>query len=185
VAKKPTKAQLAQAEADRFREIVTQLRQLEYPDWNDWEWDWLDSEARRRPDYIFSEAEHRVLATLTFDSGTFTEYSGYTVQELIAIAHRYRLDLDEAAQEFVECLHGWGAISLKRRQIKRLAGICRLSESIPRDPAVDAPRPIETLAAYLRPTSAIASTRRHAPPRPCEPIVQEKRLAVMEIILAR
>jgi hypothetical protein len=142
-----TKAQKAQAEADRFRELVRRLRALQYSDWNDWEWDWLDSEARRRPDYIFSENEHAVLRALMFDSGTFTEYSGYTVPELIAIAYRYRADLDKPGQEFVELLHAWSATSLKRRQIKQLAGICRLSEPIPRDPLVHAPRPDGALAA--------------------------------------
>jgi hypothetical protein len=144
-----TKAQRVrvEAEADRFRDLLGRLRALQYSDWNDWEWDWLDSEARRKPDYIFSENEHAVLRDLMFDSGTFTEYSGYTVLEMITTAHRYRADLDDAGQEFVELLYTWGATSLKRRQIKRLAGICRLSEAIPLDPLVHAPRPNGRLAA--------------------------------------
>jgi hypothetical protein len=61
---------------------------------------------------------------------SFTEYANYTVPELIAIAYAYRFDLDEDGQDFVEKLHAWGAIYLKRRQIKWLAGICRHFESV-------------------------------------------------------
>jgi hypothetical protein len=52
------------------------------------------------------------------------------VPELIAIAYACRFDLDEDGQDFAEKLHAWAAIDLKRRQIKRLAGICRHFESI-------------------------------------------------------
>jgi hypothetical protein len=64
---------------------------------------------------------------------SFTEYAGYTVPELIAIAYVCRFDLDEDGQELIEKLHVWRATDLKRRQIKRLAGICRRFEKVGRD----------------------------------------------------
>lgn len=48
-------------------------------------------------------------------------------------AYRYRSDLDEDAQEFIETLERWKAVELKRRQLLRLIRICRNSESIPWD----------------------------------------------------
>jgi hypothetical protein len=133
------------AEAQKFRATVNSLRCIAHSDWNDWEWDWLESEARRAPDYIYSENERGVLAQLIFDSATFIQYADYTVPELIAIAHPHRAELDEDGQGFVEKLHVWDAADLKRRQIKWLAGICRRTELIGRDPLVDARRlPPET-----------------------------------------
>ncbi|MGZ6006690.1 MAG: hypothetical protein ACXWKS_04440 [Rhizomicrobium sp.] len=131
--KRITKAQLEKAEADRFREIVASLLHIRHPDWTDWEWDWLHDEARRPPDYIYTEAEDRILDRLIVYSKSFSEYAGYTVPELIAIAYPYRFDLNEAEQVFVENLHAWGATELKRRQIQQLAGICRRCEDIGRD----------------------------------------------------
>jgi hypothetical protein len=133
VAKKPTKAQLAQAEADKFRATVHSLIRIRYADWNDWEWDWLYDEASRAPDYMYTEKEKKVLDRLGVYSKSFAEYAGHSVPELIAIAHKHRCDLDEDGQSFVEMLHGWGAVSLKRRQIIRLARICRRTEKIGRD----------------------------------------------------
>ncbi len=136
--KRITKAQLAKAEADKFRETVVSLLHIRHPDWTDWEWDWLHDEARRPPDYIYTEAEDRIRDRLIVYAKSFSEYAGYTVPELIAIAYRYRLDLNEAGQEFVENLHAWGATELKRRQIQQLAGICRRSADIGRDPLKEA-----------------------------------------------
>jgi hypothetical protein len=133
VAKKRTKAQIAQAEADRFRATVHSLIHTKHPDWNDWEWDWLYDEARRAPGYIYTEKEQKVLDRLVVYSRSFADYAGHSVPELIAIAYRYRCDLDEDGQRFVELLHGRGAADLKRRQIIRLARICRRTEKIGRD----------------------------------------------------
>ena len=147
MAKKPTKAQLAQAAADKFRETVLSLLRVTHPDWTDWEWDWLYDEARRKPDYRYSEKEEKVLDRLIFNSRSFGEYAGCMVPEMIAVAYRHRCDLDEDGQEFVEKLHGWGAVELKRRQIQRLAGICRRTERIGWDPLKDEVARIEAEAA--------------------------------------
>ena len=93
----------------------------------------IGDETRRRPDYIYTEKERAVLGRLRSCAKSFTEYAGYTVPELIAIAYACRFDLDEDGQEFVEKLHAWSATDLKRRQIKRLAGICRCFERVGRD----------------------------------------------------
>ena len=128
-----TKAQRERAEADEFRAIATALLGVRHNDWDDWQYDWLRDEVRRQSDYIYTEKERAVLDRLQSYAKPFTEYAGYSVPELIAIAYPYRFDLDEDEQEFVEKLHAWGATDLKRRQIQRLAGICRLFERIGRD----------------------------------------------------
>jgi hypothetical protein len=104
-----------------------------HADWNDWEADWLHDEARRAPDYIYTEKEQKVLDRLVAYSKSFAEYAGYSVPDLIAIAYKHRYDLDEDGQSFVEILHGWNAVALKRRQIIRLARLCRRNEKIGRD----------------------------------------------------
>jgi hypothetical protein len=132
-----TKAQIAQAEADRFRSTVVSLLNLRHSDWNDWEWRWLNDEARRKADYRYTENEQAVLDRLLVYAKSFAEYAGYSVQELIAIAYPYRCDLNEEEQEFVEQVHAWRATELKRRQIQALAAICRRGEDIGRDPLKD------------------------------------------------
>jgi hypothetical protein len=125
MAKRITKAQREQAEADKFRATVVSLLHLRHNDWNGWEFDWLSDEVRRSPLYIYTEKEHAVLDRLVKYSKSFTHSSGYTVSELIAIAYPYRVDLDEDGQEFVEKLHGWRATELKLRQMGRLLRLCR------------------------------------------------------------
>jgi hypothetical protein len=128
-----TKAQRERAKAEEFRALVVALLSVRHNDWNDWEYDWLRDEIRRQPDYIYTEKERAVLDRLQSYAKSFTEYAGYAVPELIAIAYACRFDLDEDGQEFVEQLHAWSATDLKRRQIKRLAGICRRFERVGRD----------------------------------------------------
>lgn len=146
MAKKPTKAQLAQAEADKFRATVVLLLNIEHPDWDDFDWTWLTNESRRRPDYRYTEKEHKILDKLIFNSKSFTEYAGYSVPELTAIAYRHRCDLNEEGQDFVEKLHRWSAVELKRRQIQRLAAICRRTERIGWDELKDERARTETEA---------------------------------------
>jgi hypothetical protein len=56
-----TKAQQELAKADKFRAAAAAFLQLRHNDWNDFEYDWLVDEVRRRPGYIYSEKEHAVL----------------------------------------------------------------------------------------------------------------------------
>jgi hypothetical protein len=102
-------------------------------DWSEWEETFLLDNAQRPDDFIYSEAQWAVLNRLIGYSQSFTHYNDYSVQELLTIAYQFRFDLDEDAQAFVETLHRWKATDLKRRQIKRLAGIARLFVPIGRD----------------------------------------------------
>ena len=135
------------AEAAKFRATVFELLRTKHPDWNDWEWDWLHDESRREPDYIYTEKEQAVLDRLIVFSRSFTEYAHHTIPEMIAIAYRRRSDLDHDGQLFVEMLHAWGAVDLKRRQIQRLAVICRRTERIGRDALKDYVPPQQDEAA--------------------------------------
>ena len=110
MAKRITKAQREQAKADEFRRIASSLLNLRHNDWNDWEYEWLHDEVRRRPLYIYTEREHEILDKLSVLSKSFTEFGGYTITELIAIAYPFRFDLDEDDQEFLEKLYGWRAM---------------------------------------------------------------------------
>ena len=123
-------------EADRFQARVISLLCIRHADWNDWEYDWLVDEARRPDGYIYTEKERAVLNRLIASSTTFTHYSEHSVQELRDIAYPYRKDLDEDDEEFLEQIYRWRAVDLKVRQISRLASLCRLTESLPRDKAV-------------------------------------------------
>lgn len=125
MAKRLTKAQREQAEADEFRASALSLLQLQHNDWNDWEYDWLTKEVRRHPSYIYTEKEHAVLDRLKSYAKSFTHIDGYTVPELITIAYPFRFDLGEDDQEYIEKLRRWGATDLKMRQVRRLASICR------------------------------------------------------------
>lgn len=138
-----TKAQRKLAEAQKFRATTKTLLYDRLNDWNDWEFDWLTDEARRPPEYIYSDKEHAVLDRLQYYSRPFTQYAGYTVPELTAIAYASRFDFDDHEQEFVEKIHRWGATTLKRRQIRCLAGLCRRFENVGYDPLPDRDEPDE------------------------------------------
>jgi hypothetical protein len=88
--------------------------------------------------YDYSDKQWALLKRLVARAKTFTQYAGYTVPDLVAIAYPARLDLDEGSQEFVEKIHRWNAQDLKVLQIRSLAGICRLFEDIPKDMDVEA-----------------------------------------------
>jgi hypothetical protein len=153
MAKRITKAQRARNRADEFRSAVAELLQADVI-WTAWEENWLVSESRRRPDYIFSEKEHAVLDRMRDTaSGPFTGYDAYTVTELIAIAYPWRFDLDEDGEEFLETLHEKMPAGLRKRPLRRLVGICRSFEGLdlPRDidPRMDALAELEKLEEQL------------------------------------
>jgi hypothetical protein len=125
MAKRVTKAEREQAAADAFRALAQTLLTLRHNDWTDWEFDWLSAMSNRAAWYRFSEKENAKLEQLVRLSKAFTSYSGYSIQELIAIAYPFRFDLGEDDQEFLEKLHKWRAIDLRLRQVRRLARICR------------------------------------------------------------
>jgi hypothetical protein len=120
-------------EADRFRAQVMLLINEPRTDWSDWEYDWLQSEARRPEDYVYTERERTILNRLIARARVFTHYSEHSVQEMVQIAYRYRADLDEDSEAFVQEVHKSGATWLRVREINRLAGIVRLSYALPYD----------------------------------------------------
>lgn len=130
---KQTKRSKKWEEAERFREQVETLLNEPRTDWNDWEYDWLSSEARRREGYTFSDKERIVLNRLITRARSFTAYSEHSVPELIAIVYRHRADLDEDGEAFIERLHHESPTFLRVREIHRLAGLVRLSYSLPYD----------------------------------------------------
>jgi hypothetical protein len=111
--------------AYEFHAKVVELLRTRHADWNDWEETFLLDNAQRPRDFIYSEAQWGVLNRLSAYAKSFTHYNGYTVQELLAIAYPARFDLDEDDEEFLKTLTRWKAIDLKRRQIRRVAGIAR------------------------------------------------------------
>ena len=132
-----TKAQRELAQSLEFRTIANELLVTRHNDWNDWELDWLTDEIARPADYIYTERERAVLDRLRHNARPFTAYAGYTVPELIAIAYAARYELDEGGQEFIEGIFRWSPTDLKRRQIRRLARICRLFATIEYDDLAD------------------------------------------------
>src|SRR2546423_11758192 len=103
--------------ADEFHAKVVVLLRTRHADWNEWEETFLLDNAQRPKDFIYSDAQWIVLNRLIPCSESFTQYGDYTIQELLNIAHRFRFDLDEDGQEFLETLHRWRVTDLKRRQL--------------------------------------------------------------------
>jgi hypothetical protein len=135
--KQPRRSKKLQ-EADRFRAQVMTLINEPRTDWSDWEYDWLQSEARRPEDYVYTERERTILNRLIARARVFTHYSEHSVQEMVQIAYRYRADLDEDNEAFVEQVHKSRANWLRVREINRLAGIVRLSYALSYDKDVQA-----------------------------------------------
>jgi hypothetical protein len=123
MAKRPKRAELIKAR--EFHVRVVELLRTRHADWSDWEETFLIDNVQRPEDYIYSEAQWGVLNRLSTYAKSFTQYDGYTIQELLVVAYPARFDLDEDSQEFLETLARWKATDLKRRQIRRLAGIAR------------------------------------------------------------
>jgi hypothetical protein len=125
-------------DADRFRAQVMSLINEPRTDWSDWEYDWLQSEARRPEDYVYTERERTILNRLIARARVFTHYSEHSVQEMVQIAYHYRADLDENSEAFVEKVLESKATWLRVREINRLASIVRLSYALPYDKDVQA-----------------------------------------------
>ena len=111
--------------------------------------EWLQDEAQRPNDYIYSDKERIILNQLIACATTLTHYSECSVQELLNVAYQYRKDLDEDDEAYLEQLHNWRATDLKVRQISRLASICRLTEALQRDEIV-----AEVMRATRKPESS-------------------------------
>jgi len=122
----------AEIEAIEFVSIVSDLLRVRHADWDDYDIDWLLTNAQRPPDFEYTDKQWAILRCLVARTKTFTAYGDYTVPELIAIAYPLRKIMNEDGEEFIETLHRWLAVDLKVRQIRRLAALCRAFEGIPR-----------------------------------------------------
>ena len=71
MAKRITKVEREQAEADQFRAEASSLFYLRHNDWRDWELDWLEAMAKRSSSYRFSEKERAKLGQLRRFSKVF------------------------------------------------------------------------------------------------------------------
>ena len=80
------------------RARVLQLRSLPASDWSDWEADWLDKEATRSQDYLYTDKERVSSNQLIASATPFESYNGWSVVELLRIAHRYRADLTKTTK---------------------------------------------------------------------------------------
>jgi hypothetical protein len=125
------------SEADIFRAHVERLRNLPETDWGDWEADWLDAEARRHPEYLYSEKERIILNQLIAATTPFEGYNGWSVPDLLRAAHNFLADLDEPTARFVEILWSLKPRALRVRQIVRLARIVGVFEPVGRDEYVE------------------------------------------------
>jgi hypothetical protein len=132
MAKQPKRSKKLQ-ESDRFRAQVDALLNEPRTDWNDWEYDWLNDEARRGDDYIYTDRERVILNRLIARARRFASYAEHSIPELVAIADQYRADLDEDSEAFIERLRNSGPTWLRVREIHRLAGIARLACVLPYD----------------------------------------------------
>jgi hypothetical protein len=132
--RKKTRQQL---ETERFHATVVSLLRVRHADWTPWEHEWLLDQAQRPPNYVYSEKQWDILNQLVAYSKTVIEYCGYSIPELTRMAYRYRCDLDEDGQEFVDKVHRWNATDLKIRQARRLYHICRISDALPPDYSPD------------------------------------------------
>lgn len=112
-------------ESDEFHAEVVRLLRVTHADWTWWEREWLQTQAQRPSDYVFSEGQRLKLKELTRFSKTVTSFGGYTVPELIAIAYPCRFDVSEEDEDLLNKLHAWNATDVKIRQAWTLAAICR------------------------------------------------------------
>jgi hypothetical protein len=122
----------AEIEAIEFGSIISDLLRVRHADWDDYDIDWLLSNAQRPPDFEYTDKQWAILKCLVARTKTFMAYAGYTVSELIAIVYPLRKIMNEDGEEFIETLHRWRAVDLKVRQIRRLAALCIAFAGIPR-----------------------------------------------------
>jgi hypothetical protein len=107
-----------------FRELAARLQQLPDNDWTEWEWEWLGEMARKPDTYIPSEKERQKLAQIHSYADPSSGYDGLSVVTMVNMCHRYHLDFSEEDSDFVVDLHRRQALTLRKRQLRRLVKLC-------------------------------------------------------------
>jgi hypothetical protein len=118
------KAQRALDRAHEHREALEHL--LANADrLRDWFRDWAESQLRRDRFYIYSDAEHAVLAEEMDRLKPHAGFAGYSIDEMIDAAAPFSADCDLPDEEFMDKLRAERPSELPRWQLLRLVGICR------------------------------------------------------------
>jgi hypothetical protein len=118
------KAQRALDRAHEHREALEHL--LANADrLRDWFRDWAESQLRRDRFYIYSDAEHAVLAEEMDRLKPHAGFAGYSIDEMIDAAAAFSADCDLPDEEFMDKLRAERPSELPRWQLLRLVGICR------------------------------------------------------------
>lgn len=125
-------------ESDKFRDIVHQLVRRTDVEWLPYEENFLHTQVRRPDDYIFSEDQRKVLNRLIAVATTFSEYSEYSVRELIGMTFQFRAELHYNDEEFLARHFHAGTTALPVRNVRYLAGLYRHREPLERDERVEA-----------------------------------------------
>jgi hypothetical protein len=108
-----------------FRQIAQELLHLADSDWTAWEEHWLPAMLRYADEHVYTEAEREKLAQLSCLSEPCSGHDGLPVEQMIALCLRYHADFSEADGEFVVGLNRRGAKSVRRRELRRLANLCK------------------------------------------------------------
>jgi hypothetical protein len=108
-----------------FRQIARELLDLADADWTAWEENWLPAMLRYPDEHIYTEAEREKLAQLCWLCEPCFGHDGLSVREMIALCRRYAADLSEEDGEFITELDRRGAKSVRRREMRRLASLCK------------------------------------------------------------
>jgi hypothetical protein len=118
------KAQRALDRAHKHREALERL--LANADrLRDWFRDWAERQLQRDRFYIYSDAEHAVLAEEMDRLQPHAGFAGYSIDELIDTAAAFSADCDLPDEEFLDRLCAERPSELPRWQLLRLVRICR------------------------------------------------------------
>jgi len=124
------KAQRALDRAHEHREAIERLL-VKADHLRDWFRDWAESQLRRDRFYVYSDAEHAVLAKELDRMKPHTGFAGYSIGELIDAAVAFSSDCDLHDEEFLNGLRAERPSELPRWQLLRLVGICRRVAGVP------------------------------------------------------
>jgi hypothetical protein len=115
------------------------LRSRTDVDWRAYEDNWLETQARRPKDYIYSDRQRNILNQLIAAATLFASYSEYSVVELLRMAYPYRFEHALPEDEFfLEHHYTCGTTALPVRLVRYLASLYRRREPLQRDETVEA-----------------------------------------------